>query len=132
MVESPNHSEHTPTTSVNNRGRKRGVELANDGKEIVAPAKKARTAPQTQYPTPRPTQVSTTPKMSSLNVTGAMAMSDTGRGESQGHPTRKRSSQATDDNAADAMPVHSSKKVKTTKLSESKLRRTGMESLSNY
>ena len=126
MVEGPNHGKHTPTTSVNNKGRKRNIVLVNDGKEVVTPTKKARTTPQMQYATPL-MQASTTPKTSSLNATGAMAMSN--RGESQGQPTRKRSSQAADDNTADATvtPVCSSKKVKTTKLNESsKLCHTGI------
>jgi hypothetical protein len=124
MVESLNHGKNTPTTSVNNKGKKRDIELANDGKEIVASAKKARTTPHMQYPTPHPAQASITPETSSLNMTGAAATPD---GDKRQGLTRKRSSQAAD-NEADAthMPVHPSKKVKTIKSNAPRpLRRTG-------
>jgi hypothetical protein len=128
MIEGPNHSIHTQTTSVNNKGRKRDIVLANDGKEMVTSAKKARTTPQMQNPTPHPTQASIN---LSLNATGAMAMSD--GGGRQGQPTRKRSSQAADDNVADATPDRSSKKFKTTKSNEPQLlHRTGIHSMSSY
>lgn len=84
-----------------------------------------------QYPTPHPTQASITPTSSvnATGLTGAMAMSDGGK--SQSHPTRKRSSQAADDNVVDATPVRPSKKVKATESNEPQLlRRTG--SMSSY
>ena len=84
-----------------------------------------------QNPTPHPTQASTTPKNLSLNVTGAMAMADGGR--SQGQPTRKRSSQAANENVADATSDRLSKKFKTTKSNEPRLlHRTGICSMSSY
>lgn len=80
--------------------------------EIVSSAKKARTTPQMQHPT-HPTQAPITPapplNATKLTGPGVMAMSDVG--ESQIHPTKKRSSQAADDNVT---PVRPSKKVKAT------------------
>ena len=114
----------TPTTSANNTGKKRNIVMANDGKVMVSSTKKARTTPA-----PHPTQASITPT-SSLNATGIMVMSD--RGESQSHSTRKRSSQAADDNVVDATPVRPSKKVKTTESNKppsQSLRRTGSSSI---
>ena len=118
--EGPNGGKRTPTTSVNNKGKKRDIVLANDGKEIVGSAKKARTSPPTPHPAP---------ETSSLNATGAVVMSDRDKRQDL---TRKRPSQPeTTDNMADAA-VHPSKKVKTSKLNEPRpLLRTGIP-LSSY